>query len=169
MKKLLLLILVFCYFNLHAQVPPVQNNTAFSIGGELTIPSYGLYSIGTGLSAKFETPIVSPVSLSLTAGFTSVFYKSNLLYNTNSPGASEFAPVKAGLKYYLIQSVYAEGEAGTAIELNHNKQDLFAFSFGLGFLAPISEKRAIDISFRYEDWQGQLKQTALRFAYRFGR
>jgi hypothetical protein len=168
MKKLILLLLVFCCFKLHAQ-GPVQTNTAFSIGAELNIPSYGLYSIGTGASAKFETPIVSPLSLSLTAGFTSVFYKSNLLYNTGSRGADEFAPLKAGLKYYLIKSVYAEGEAGTAIELNHNKQDLFAFSFGLGFLAPISEKRAIDIGFRYEDWQGQLKQTALRFAYRFGR
>ncbi|MFI5161618.1 MAG: hypothetical protein ACHQHN_10100 [Sphingobacteriales bacterium] len=168
MKKLILLLCIFCCLKVYAQVP-TTTNTAFSLGGELSIPSYGLYSIGTGLSAKFETPIVSPLSLSVTAGFMSVFYKSNLLYNAASPGAGLFAPVKAGLKYYLVQSVYAEGEAGTAIELNHNKQDLFAFSFGLGFLAPIGEKRAIDISFRYEDWQGELKQTALRFAYRFGR
>ncbi len=149
MKKLLLLVLIFYCFKLQAQVPPVQNNTAFSIGAELTIPSYGLYSIGTGLSAKFETPIVSPFSLSITGGFTSVFYKSNLLYIIRPAPAQVCLPLdKSRTQYYLVQSVYAEGEAGTAIELNHNKQDLFSFSFGQGFLAPIGENRAIDISFR---------------------
>jgi len=166
-KRLLLLISLFITIKASAQVP-VETHTAFSIGGELAIPSYGLYNIGTGASAKFETPIVSPLSLSVTAGFTAVFYKSSPLFNNGSGGSDEFAPLKLGLKYYLVQNVYAEGEGGTAIELNHNKQDLTAFAFGLGFLAPINEKRSLDISFRYEDWQGQLRQTALRFAYRFG-
>lgn len=145
----------------------VINSSAFSVGGELAIPTFGLYSIGTGVSAKFEMPVVSPVSFSLTGGFTSVFYKGNPLGEGNTPAAALFAPVKAGLKYYLIQNVYAEGEAGSAIELNHERNDLFAFSFGLGFIIP-EGKNGVDIGFRYEDWQGQLRQTALRVAYRFG-
>jgi hypothetical protein len=165
MRKLLpVLLLIMFAVRVKAQ-GPVNLTKAFSIGGELAIPTYGLYNIGTGASAKLEIPIANPVSFSLTGGFTAVFYKTNLLYNS-TPGADMFAPLKAGLKYYFIQSVYAEGEAGTAIELNHSKKDLLAFSFGPGFVVPAG-KNALDISFRYEDWQGQLRQTAIRFAYRF--
>ena len=112
MKKLLLILLFATFiYGAHAQVP-VQNSTAFSIGAELAIPSYGLYNIGTGLSAKFELPVVSPVSVTVTGGFSSIFYKSSILYDYRNGGGDLFAPLKAGVKYYFIQNVYAEGEGG---------------------------------------------------------
>jgi hypothetical protein len=164
--RLLILLITLLIFKAHAQTP-VNTTKAFSIGAELAIPTFGIYSIGTGVSAKLEIPVAGQFSISGTGGFTAVFYKSNFLSNSASPGADMFAPLKLGVKYYFIQNVYAEGEAGTAIELNHNKQDLFAFSIGPGFVIPAG-KNAVDVSFRYEDWQGQLRQTAIRFAYRFG-
>jgi hypothetical protein len=168
MKKLLLLILIFYSCKTFAQ-SPVQNNTAFSLGGELGIPSYGLYNIGTGVSAKLEIPVISPVSVSLTGGFSSIFYKSSILYDYRNSGGDLFAPLKAGLKYYPAQNVYLEGEGGVAFELNHGQRDLAAFSIGAGFIVPSGENHGLDIGFRYEDWQGQVKQTALRVAYRFGK
>lgn len=140
---------------------------AISAGFELAIPANGVYNIGTGASLKGELPIATPVSLTLTAGFTSMFYKSNLFYSSRTPGAAIFVPLKAGLKYYFNKAVYAEGEAGTAVETNYGKHGSFAFSIGPGFIAPAGEKNGIDISFRYESWANQLRQTAIRVAYRF--
>ncbi|MDB5137575.1 MAG: hypothetical protein JWP37_4178 [Mucilaginibacter sp.] len=166
MKKFIVLILSAITLTATAQT---ITNKAFSAGFELAIPSNGVYNIGLGASAKFEVPIVAPVSLSLTGGFTTLFYKSNLFNSSRTPGAAGFVPLKAGLKAYLSQNFYAEGEAGTAIETNYGKQSSFAFSIGPGFIVPVNDNRGIDISFRYESWSGQLRQTALRFAYRFGR
>jgi hypothetical protein len=165
MKKLIILILVFPAFRSHAQTTITK---AFSPAFELAIPANGVYNIGVGASIKGELPISTPVSLTLTGGFTSMFYKSNLFNSSRTPGAAVFVPLKAGLKYYFNKGVYAEGEAGTAIETNYGKQSSFAFSIGPGFLVPAGDKNSVDISFRYEDWANQLRQTAIRIAYRFG-
>ena len=165
MKKLIILLLLFCCFKASAQA---IINKAFSAAFELGIPSNSVFNIGTGASAKFELPIASPVSLSLTGGITSMFYKSNLFNSSRTPGAAVFVPLKAGVRYFFNRGVYAEGEAGTAIETNYAKQNVFAFSIGPGFIAPVGEKNGIDISFRYEDWANQVRQTAIHIAYRFG-
>ncbi|MDB5151772.1 MAG: hypothetical protein JWR54_523 [Mucilaginibacter sp.] len=165
MKKYLLLLLILCSYKLHAQTTITK---AISTGFELALPSNGVYNIGIGASVKGELPISMPVSLTLTAGFTSMFYKSNLFNSSRTPGAAVFVPLKAGLKYYFNKGLYAEGEAGTAIETNYAKQSPFAFSVGPGFIVPAGDKNGIDISFRYENWANQLRQTAIRIAYRFG-
>jgi hypothetical protein len=165
MKKYLSLLLILCSYKLQAQTTITK---AISTGFELAIPSNGVYNIGIGASVKGELPISSPVSLTLTGGFTSMFYKSNLFNSSLTPGAALFVPLKAGLKYYFNKGVYAEGEAGTAIETNYGKQSAFAFSIGPGFIVPAGDKNGVDISFRYESWANQLRQTAIRIAYRFG-
>ncbi len=164
MKRLLLILFLFCISKTYAQT---EIGKAISGGFELAIPSNGVYNVGTGFSIKGELPIVTPVSLTLTAGFTAMFYKSNLFNSSRTPGAAGFLPLKAGIKYYFNKGVYAEGEAGTAIETNYEKQSVFAFSIGPGFIVPSGENNGVDISFRYEDWANKLRQTAIRIAYRF--
>jgi hypothetical protein len=168
MKKLILLLLIIYSIPSYAQIT-TPTTTAISLGFELAAPSNSVYTIGTGVSAKFELPVVSPLSLTLTGGFTAMYYKSNLFNSSRTPGAAGFLPLKAGLKYYFSKNFYAEGEAGTAIETNYDKRDAFAFSIGPGFIIPLTnEKQGIDISFRYESWSNQLRQTGIRIAYRFG-
>lgn len=167
MKKLIILLLLFCSFKLSVSAQTALTK-AFSAGFELGIPANGVFNIGTGASARFELPVASPVSLSLTGGITSMFYKSNLFNSSRTPGAAVFVPLKAGVRYFFNRGVYAEGEGGTAIETNYSKQSVFAFSIGPGFIAPIGEKNGVDISFRYEDWANQVRQTAIHIAYRFG-
>jgi hypothetical protein len=165
MKKILLILFAFLSFNTYAQTSITK---AISTGFELAIPSNGVYSVGVGASAKAELPIAAPLSLTLTGGLTTMFYKGNLFNSSRTPGAAVFVPLKAGLKYYFSNEVYAEGEAGTAIETNYGKQSSFAFSIGPGFVVPAGDKNGVDISFRYENWANQLRQTAIRVAYRFG-
>jgi hypothetical protein len=172
MKKLFILIFTLFALQSTAQTTTTTTTTvtkAIGLGFELAAPSNSVYNIGLGVSGKLELPIVAPVSFTLTGGFTSMFYKSNLFDSSRTPGAAVFIPLKAGLKYYFAKSIYAEGEAGTAIETNYGKQRSFAFSIGPGFVVPLSnDKQGIDISFRYESWANQLRQTGIRVAYRFG-
>jgi len=65
-----LLILLFAVFTLNTRAQQSGNEKAFTIGPEIDIPSFGLYTVGTGASAKLEFPIVSPVSVSLAAEIT---------------------------------------------------------------------------------------------------
>lgn len=167
MKKLVLLLpILFCLKVYGQNAVPISK--AFNLGFELGIPANGIFNIGTGASAKLELPVASPVSLSLTGGITTMFYKSNLFNSSRTPGAAVFLPLKGGVKYYFNRGVYAQGEAGTAIETNYSKQGVFAFSIGPGFVVPAGEKNGVDISFRYEDWANQVRQTVIHIAYRFG-
>jgi hypothetical protein len=168
MKKLLPLLCIFFSLSASAQFSlPVK--TAFSAGFELGVPQNSIYSIGLGLSGKAEFPVAGNVSLSVTAGYNTFFYKSNLFRSSLTPANACFVPLKAGAKYYFNGGVYVEGELGTAIETNYSKQRLFAFALGPGFIIPINDKHSLDAGFRYESWSDhQLRQTAIRIAYRFG-
>jgi hypothetical protein len=167
MKRNLLIAFIFCSFNVSAQISRPLSN-AFSAGLELGITSNSVYAIGLGASAKGEFPVSNRVCLTVTAGYSTFFYKSNLFASSRTLSPAYFIPLKAGIKYYPNPNVYIEGELGTAIETNYLKQDLFAFSIGPGFVVPINNNRGIDIGFRYEGWSDhQVRQTAIRFAYRW--
>jgi hypothetical protein len=168
MKKLLLIILAFSA--LQAQAQSVQLTKGFSVGAELGIPTQSIFNIGFGGSGKAEVPIVSPVSLTVTAGYTSFYYKSALIGGGNRfPDPAGFVPLKGGAKVYLSQVFYVEAEGGAILETNHAKNTLSAFAIGPGFLIPLkSENRSIDFSLRYERWSNNLTQTGLRVAYRLG-
>jgi hypothetical protein len=168
MKRLVLILSIFSIFKANAQNTSSLSK-AFGAGLELGIPSMSIYTIGLGISGKFEFPVSNKVCVTVTAGYDAFFYKGNLYTSSRTPSAAEFVPLKAGARYYFNQGVYVEGELGTAIETNYLKQDVFAFSIGPGFTIPINDKRGVDISFRYESWSDhQLRQTAIRFAYRLG-
>ncbi len=166
--KRIILILLLC----SAIKASAQNNqnvkTVFNAGLELGIPQASIYTIGVGASAKLELPVSNKLCITGTAGYDAFFYKGNLYQSSLTPSAAIFVPLKAGAKYYFNQGIYVEGELGTAIETNYLKQDLFAFSLGPGFIIPVNEAHGIDFGLRYENWSNhQVKQTALRFAYRF--
>ena len=165
MKKLLPLLLLFTYSLAHGQFAPKK---AFSVGLDLAIPTNSIYSVGFGGSGKAEVPVAGAASITVTAGFTSLYYKSSVFGNTKSAAPATFIPLKAGVKYYLGEAFYIEGEAGNAIATNYGKDKLFAFALGPGFLANAGKNSAIDIGFRYENWgSGRIRQTGIRVAYRF--
>lgn len=166
MKKFLPLLFLFFYVAAHSQTQ-TSPQKAFSIGLDLAIPTNSIYSIGFGGSGKAEVPIAGAASLTFTAGYTSLYFKSSLLGSAQSQQPSGFVPLKAGVKYYLSEGFYIEGEAGTSIETNYTKNKLFAFAVAPGFLLPINKNSAVDLGFRYENWgNGRVRQTGIRAAYR---
>lgn len=167
MKRLIVLIFIISAIGANAQNAITK---AFSSGVELGIPSTSIYSIGLGISAKGELPVSDKIAITITAGYSTFFYKSNLFQSSLTPANAVFVPLKAGLKYYFNEGIYLEGEAGTSIETNYLKQYLFAFSVGPGFIIQTNNGHGIDLGLRYEGWSNnQLRQTAVRVGYRFGK
>jgi opacity protein-like surface antigen len=165
MKKLLPILFLFLYTMAHGQSAP---KSAFSAGLDLAIPTNSIYSVGLGASGKAEIPITSAASITVTAGYTSLYYKKSQIGSSRSQDAAGFVPLKAGVKYYLSEGFFIEGELGTAMETNYSKNKLFAFALGPGFLLPVSKNTAIELGFRYENWgSGRVRQTGIRVAYHF--
>ncbi|WP_374950285.1 hypothetical protein [Mucilaginibacter sp.] len=166
MKKFTFIVFILLALKAGAQTTPTKT---FSVGLELGLPTNSIYNIGLGGSGKMELPIVAPVALTFTAGYTSFYYKSALIGSNASQSPAGFVPLKAGGKFYFSPGIYIEADAGTVIETNYNKNKLFVFDAGPGFVFATGKHSGIDFGIRYENWGGgRLRQTALRVAYRLG-
>jgi len=162
--KQLLFTLVFAVFALSSSAQLLAPaHLAVSIGSELTIPGNSSYQLGIGASVKLEFPIAKRMSISATGNFTHVFDNSNVIF-----GGDEFIPIKLGVRYYPISSLYVEGEGGVTLKTDIVQQQLATFSIGSGVIAPLGKHGGLDMGFRYESWGGLLKQPIFRLAYRYG-
>src|ERR1700712_5776396 len=133
MKKILLALFIFTGTLAHAQTTP---KTAFGVALELGAPTNSIYTIGLGGSGKAEIPLTSSISLSVTAGYTSFYYKSALIGSSTKQTPGGFIPLKAGVKYFFSPGVYIEAEGGDVIETNYDKLHLFTYAVGPGFVIP---------------------------------
>ena len=170
MKRFIVIIFIAGFTVSHARAQE-RATKAISAGLELNIPQRSAFNVGYGVSEKLELPVTSAVSVVLAGGINQFHYKSFRIGNAANRGNDTFIPLKAGIKYFLDPRFYTEGELGTVID--HNKeysQNLFAYSFGTGFLLPLngSKSNMIDIGLRFEDWsKNRAQQFAIRVAYRF--
>jgi hypothetical protein len=142
------------------------------IGLEFGLPlgDFGdVYSIGFGGAGKFERSVSKSFAVTVTAGYTSLYYKKDVI-DADPQG---FIPVKAGGKYYFgaAQNIYLEGEVGASIGTGDGAETVFAYAPGVGISFPVSNKSAIDAGIRYESWNYDVKalnQVGIRVAYKFG-
>jgi len=156
-----------------------QNTASIGIAAEIGLPSgnfNNLSGIGLGASVKADLPVAENFAITLNAGFMNFFGKRNQLFNVQD---LTYIPAKAGLKYQLSESFYAEGQLGTALPLNKDQKTLFAWSPGIGNQFKLSGGNKLDLGIRYEGWTGKndlvgLNKTntkgfvGIRFAYVFG-
>lgn len=171
---ILLATILFLSFSTNAQTAKI------AIGSEIGFPSgnfSGLSSIGLGVSLKAEFPITSEFAITLNGGLMNFFGRQNQLLNIQD---LTYAPIKAGLKYQLSETFYAEAQLGTALPLNNGQQTFFAWSPGLGNLFKLRGKNMLDLGIRYEGWTGKNQNLAflnnsntkgfigVRFAYVLG-
>jgi hypothetical protein len=144
----------------------------FSLGLEVgkTVGSYSNYTdITYGLSLKYNHPLADKLFFTASAGYTYVPYNNEykigvLGFNIDSSGEG-FIPVKAGVKHFFNNSLYAEAQLGAAISTNNGGGVGFAYAPGIGV-----EFGGADIVIRYEGWakgSNTLSQLALRIGYSF--
>jgi hypothetical protein len=145
-----------------------DGGTKISLGIEGGIPvgdANSVYNYVLGGSLKIETPILKNTFLTLSAGYNAFFVKSEL----KDPGLSSaygFIPLKAGIKYYMQDGFFVEGEAGIVFSTEANSRSLFVYAPGVGY----TFSDGFEVGLRFEGWpkDGEtISQIGLRLALRF--
>jgi hypothetical protein len=152
MKKFLLALLIFggsvsgCFAQL-------VNAGEFNVGLDAALPLYQMKTIFNGAvggSLKFEFKQDKNFYITVSGGYEAFLTKekvnSVIVQSTYS-----YVPIKAGLKYYFIEGLYGEAQAGFALYTQHGGDLGFDYSPGIGY----SFKQGFEIGIRYETWVQQ--------------
>lgn len=162
--------------NLSAQTKdPAMSGPKLGIGVDaafLTGSSNEFYKPGFGGSIQFQTPIAKQLNFTASAGY--LHFKGKDFY-FNGIGRASFGsfgviPVKAGIKYFLLENLYAGAEIGAAFATGSGSGTSFLYTPNIGVEFPVSDHGSIDFGARYESWSndGTARFFGLRLAYNFG-
>jgi hypothetical protein len=164
MKKILLALFILgaTAFSSFAQS---KDGGKFSIGFEAGLPvgdAHHFYNSVLGGSLKYELPIAESTLFTISGGYNSFKIKDVFGIDFGSIGA---IPVKAGIKYYIQQGFFAEGQVGAAFYTGDADGTAFVYSPGIGY----TFDGGFEAGVRYEGWSnhGTISQVGLRVAYRF--
>jgi len=197
MKKSLLLfaVLFSAAFSVYAQdyEPTPAISAGFSAGATVGAHS-GEFPVAGGVHISFEYPFANQLSLMVTTGYT--FYVSGNGYTVNydeygSQTTGElvsFIPVTAGLRYYVANKLFIQGDAGASFNLNsanyytNKKKVALLVSPGIGYAVGFGSTRyGLDLSLAYDARiesagdvnssgynTGSYNSVVFRLAFRFG-
>ncbi|AYL97170.1 hypothetical protein [Mucilaginibacter celer] len=188
MKKILLPLAVVCgtVWGGFAQTSNNASTTAptsspadgphysFGVDWGLTVP--GKSNTITGASFKYELPFAINTLFTASVGYSYMAFNNDnrkaelSVYGTAQKGVS-FLPIKVGVKHYLNNHFFVEGQVGAAILLSRGGDNFnrytssYIYSAGFGYTL----SNGIEVGLRYEDWKKQFKtsQAAIRVAYKF--
>lgn len=114
-----------------------------------------------GGAIKYDKRVINNLFFSVSAGYTRVVLTDNILDYHTLP----YIPIKAGGKYFIDKSIFAEGYLGTALRTIEGPKNEFLYSVGIG--AEVS--KGLELGVRYESWSGnyKIKQLAFRLGFSF--
>ncbi|MBB6497944.1 outer membrane beta-barrel protein [Pedobacter cryoconitis] len=180
MKRLFLLTAIagiFAFSNVSAQTKdPAMSGQKLGIGLDFALPTgntNNLYKLGFGGSLQYQTPIAQSLNFTADAGFLSFSGKD--FGGFKYPKYSAI-PVKAGLRYFLVENVFVGGEIGAAFGTSSGAKTSFIYTPGVGVEFPVANKSTIELGARYEGWTGGNNNIIVpvknfigfRLAYNFG-
>ena len=172
MKKLFLLTAVlglFAFSNVNAQ-DAAMSGPKLGIGADFAFPmgDFGdVYNLGYGGSLTYQHPIASKLNLTGNAGYLNFQSKDIPGFGKINAG---FIPVKAGLRYFLAENIFVNGEVGAVFGTQDGAGTAFAYSPGIGVEFPVADKSTLELGGRYEGWSknGTSSFIGLRAAWNFG-
>ncbi|WP_040627702.1 hypothetical protein [Mucilaginibacter paludis] len=185
--KISALALAFAAFSFGAKAQSTTASTTTNSGVRLSVGVDAGIPVGSfndthswtlGGSVQADLPVAKQLFVTVNAGYDNYFGKS--ISNTSLNYTDiKLIPVKAGLKYFLVENLYVQGEAGASFltnkkDLGATKSTLFAYAPQVGVLFPVGGKSFIDAGIRFEgnsalvDNGKSLNLIGLRLAYAFG-
>ena len=168
MKKTLLL-LAFLFTAALCTYAQDDAQVKFGVGitaGGTIGPASGEYPIAGGVKLRIEYPFSdNDLSLLVTTGYTYFVSSDGYSINYNSDGNSysygklaSFIPVQAGLKAYVFNKLYVQGDVGASFNVNSNYQDYTQKKVALlvtpsvGYTIPFGRSRwSLDAGLGYEN------------------
>jgi hypothetical protein len=140
----------------------------FNAGIETGLPVGSVskgYNLVIGASFKYEYPVSQNVYVTASAGYNAFLTKTELK-RAGLKSLYSFVPLKAGLKYYIQDGLFAEGQLGMVFSINSGGGLVFAYSPGAGY----SFDNGFEAGLRYEGWPKNgitTSQIGLRLGYQF--
>jgi hypothetical protein len=171
MRKILLIavLIVSAATASFAQTSKSSSSTGkFSIGAEAGLPvgdASDFYSFVIGASFKYEYPVAQSLYVTGSLGYNAFLTKSEFK-DAGFKSSYGFIPLKAGLKYYIQDGFFAEGQLGVTFSTESGGGSAFAYAPGIGY----SFNGGFEAGLRYEGWPkdgATTSQIGLRLAYRF--
>ncbi|MFD2288473.1 hypothetical protein GJU39_04240 [Pedobacter petrophilus] len=132
-----------------------QNTSGIDLGPEINLPSgnfSNLSGIGLGFSVKASFPVAKDFAISISGGYANFFGKRASVLRLAD---LTYVPLKAGLKYYLSETFYAEGQLGAGLALKDGQKTVVIWSPGIGNQFSLNNEDKLDFGIRYESWIGQ--------------
>jgi hypothetical protein len=186
MKKIFILIAFISFtYIAKAQYSAVPDTARISIGPDISAPTGNFadqYKIGIGASLQADVPITPSFYVIGNVGYT-MFSANNTSTNPqyilNVKSANmNVAPLKLGLRWYLIRTFYIQGEAGETFLLNKaavyaTDGSAFTWAPQMGILFKLKSKNFIDGGIRWQKTQSFYGDTkyntfwGFRVAYGF--
>ena len=161
-----------------------SNGVILSVGVDAGIPTGKLsdsYNWNIGGSVQADIPVAQQLFVTINAGYNSIQGKKNIDGTGFDATNIQLLPVKAGLKYFLVDKFYVQGEAGAAFALNKSdlgfdKSAAFIYAPQIGYQFAVGGKNFIDAGVRYEAStkfnsgidESKVNFFGLRVAYAFG-
>jgi hypothetical protein len=174
MFKFLLLFLIGTIFTTSVYAQSAENKTwkNFFIMGPGLSHHIGFWSdrFKTGYSGSlmYERKLSDKLSATVSAELFNFHDKAISISDEKLEGV----PVKLGLKYYVVSTLYFSGEAGVVTYgYNNNTHQSFIYAPGIGFDLPITNRSAINLGLRYDKWtfkESPTQQIALKVAFKLG-
>jgi len=161
-KKGLVLLAFICFtLGAKAQYSAVPDTSRLSVGIDGATTSGGFkdqYKGGIGVSVQYDLPLSEHLYVTANAGYLNLFANSsssnpNYILNVKSSNMA-VAPVKIGLKLFIIRTFYIQGEAGEALLLNKNSvyalnSTAFTYDGQMGILFRRTKRSYIDAGIKY--------------------
>ena len=186
-KKLLVFIAFISFsYAAKAQYSAVSDTARLAIGPDVSDPTGNFgssYKLGVGVSLQLDVPLSEKFYVTGSVGYTefpAVNSGNNANYILNVKAAAmDVAPLKLGLKFYLIRTFYIQAEAGYTFLTNESAiyaldQSAFTYAPQLGILFKLKHRQYIDAGFRWQRTQSFFGDGTynsfygFRVAYAFG-
>ena len=190
MKKFLLAFFALsgAVFSSYAQYHDASPKISAGVCVGATVgPAINYYPTVRGASLKLAVPIsASPFSLTLTTGYTQFISKKGFVAEVNSDGSAtasryyaNFVPLQIGVRDYVYNRLFFEGNIGASFNVNPNHrrysdaQVATVFATNLGYSIPLGshDNYAVDLSVGYENriqYAGGYSQIGFKAAFSFG-
>jgi hypothetical protein len=162
-KKGLVLLAFICFtLGAKAQYSAVPDTSRLSVGIDGAVTSGGFkdeYKFGIGASLQYDLPLSEKFYFTANAGYLNLFANnssSNPNYIVNVKSSSmDVAPVKVGIKYFLIRTFYIQGEVGESLLLNKNSvyalnSTALTYDGQMGILFRHTKRSYIEAGIKYQ-------------------
>jgi hypothetical protein len=170
MKKITLAIVAIAIFSAAFAQKGDDKRLHFSVGPEVGFATGDFnitHSVGFGATAQAEYNVGTGTDITFTAGYLS--YAGRSAGSGIKFKAAGILPLKAGVKYTLVKSLYGAAQLGVGI-FNNNGGSAFAYTPMVGYEFSTNSGNAVDASLKYDGYsKSNLNWGAvgIRLAYIF--